>query len=141
MDQGSRIKYTNHQREERRERPPFYTTGMRLVLIASRTHFIVSQYISFMFSLSCFLFSPLLLPARRLQKTRHLFSITESPHQTKWQQHTPTQNAEQAQEKGEIPFAGYLANRNLMSTCGEGNHTVTFFYSVLRSSLFVRKII
>lgn len=35
--------YTNQQREERRERPPFYTTGMRLVLIASRTHFIVSQ--------------------------------------------------------------------------------------------------
>lgn len=46
--------------------------------------------------------------------------------------------------KGEIPFTGYLGNRNLMSTYGEGNHAVTFcsfFHSLPRSRLFVGRII
>lgn len=43
--------------------------------------------------------------------------------------------------KGEIPFTGYLGNRNLMSTCGEGNHTVTVCSFFSPSSLFEGRII
>lgn len=67
-----------------------------------------------MLSLSCVLLCPLLYPARQLQKTRHLFSITAGPHRTERQHSRNTHGDGKPREK-ETHFTEHLGNGNLMS--------------------------
>lgn len=53
-----------------------------------------------------------------------VFNHREPPPNQTATTHTHTKR-KASPGKGEIPFTGYLGNRNLMSTCGEGNHTGT----------------
>lgn len=58
----------------------------------------------------------------------------------------PHEKTKSKRKKGEIPFTGYLGNRNLMSMCGEGYHALpicSFFFShsLPPSTLFVGRMI